>query len=513
MAYIQPEDRFQVQMRSMDEFVGKDNAVRFIDAFVEHLELDKLGFVVSTVKTDGRPAFNPKVFLKLYFYGYLNGLRSSRRLEKEAIRNLEVHWLLAGLVPNYHTIADFRKLNPKALKTTFKLFVLFLKDADLITGEVIAMDGTKIRANNSKKNNYSPKKIERHLAYIEERTNEYLSELDKNDAQEQPEKVKQVQEKIAKLKGNKIKYEVLGAALEASGEPQISTTDADARALLVQGQVVEVSYNMQAAVDQKHNLVVATHTINRNDRNALSGIAMETKANLSLDTFTAILDKGYHNGREIEACQKARITTIVCPPTIVNSNEKGTKPEYLVSKFVYQPETDTYICPAGSTLSTSGTWHKKTRERDSYQFKKYRSKDCKNCPVQALCTAKADGRREIERSQYADAVAKNGLNYQNNKDLYRKRQEINEHIFGTVKRQWGYNHTNLRGLEKVNGEMALIMTVYNMKRAMNILGIEQLLAKLQTWKPDYKKASSIAQKPSILRLYKQPHFICFALAA
>jgi transposase len=241
MAYIQPEDRFQVQMRSMDEFIGKDNDVRFIDAFVEHLELARLGFVVSTVKTDGRPAFNPRMFLKLYFYGYLNGLRSSRKLEKEAIRNLEVHWLLAGLVPNYHTIADFRKLNPKALKSTFKLFVLFLKDADLITGEVIAMDGTKIRANNSKKNNYSPRKIERHLAYIEEKTNEYLSELDKNDAQEQPEKVKQVQEKIAKLKGNKIKYELLGAALEASGEPQISTTDADARALLVQGQVVEVS--------------------------------------------------------------------------------------------------------------------------------------------------------------------------------------------------------------------------------------------------------------------------------
>lgn len=513
MAYLNPQDRFQVQIRSMDEFIGKDNAVRFIDAFVEFLELAKLGFVIPIEKTEGRPAFNPKVFLKLYFYGYLNGLRSSRKLEKEAIRNVELHWLLAGLAPNYHSIADFRKLNPKALKNTFKLFVLFLKDADLITGEVIAMDGTKIRANNSKKNNYSPKKIERHLAYIEEKTNEYLAELDKNDLQEQPEKLLHVQEKIEKLKTNKIKYEVLSKALEASGAPQVSTTDADARALLVQGQVVEVSYNMQAGVDQKHNIVVATHTINRNDRNAMSGIALETKENLQLTTFTAILDKGYHNGREIDSCQKAGITTLVCPPTIVNSNEKGTKPEYMVSKFIYNAELDTYTCPSGSTLSTIGTWHKKTRERDSYHFKKYRTPDCKTCPVQALCTAKSDGRREIERSQYAEAVAINGLNYKNNKDLYRKRQEINEHIFGTIKRQWGYNHTNLRGLAKVNGEMALIMTVYNMKRAINILAVAQLLAKLQTWKPDYKKASAIAQKRCILRRYNQPQFFYFVLAA
>ncbi|MCC3501325.1 MAG: IS1182 family transposase [Microcoleus sp. PH2017_19_SFW_U_A] len=497
----------------MEEFVSKDNPVRFVDAFVEQLELPKLGFVVADIKTEGRPAFNPKVFLKLYLYGYLNGLRSSRKLEKESIRNVEVHWLLGSLTPNYHSIADFRKQNPKALKSTFKLFVLFLKDADLITGEVIAMDGTKVRANNSKKNNYSPKKIERHLVYIEEKTNEYLAELDKNDVQEQPEKIKQVQEKIEKLKANKIKYEVLSAALEVSGEPQISTTDPDARALLVQGQVVEVSYNTQAAVDQKHNLVVATHTINRNDRNAMSGIALEAKSNLDLEQFTAILDKGYHNGREIETCQKAGITTLVAPPTIVNSNEHGTTAEYVVSNFVYTSESDTYVCPAGSILKTSGTWHTKSRERDSYKFKKYRTPDCATCAVKHLCTGRAKGGREIERSQYAEAVAINGLNYKNNKELYRKRQEINEHIFGTIKRQWGYNHTNLRGLAKVNGEMALIMTVYNMKRAMNILGIEKLLEKLKTWKPNYPKATISQQNRPILSLFNEPYFGELAIAA
>jgi transposase len=514
MSYLGVQDRFQIQMRSMEEFIDKENAVRFVDAFVEQLELPKLGFEIAALKTEGRPSFNPKVFLKLYFYGYLNGLRSSRKLEKEVIRNVELHWLLEGLAPNYHSISDFRKINAVALKTTFKLFVLFLKDANLVTGSVVAMDGTKIRANNSKKNNYNPKKIERHLAYIEEKTNEYLAELEQNDLNEKSiEKVKNIQEKIDKLSSNKIKYEQLTKAIEASGEPQVSSTDPDARALLVQGQVVEVSYNMQAAVDQKHNLVVATHTINRNDRNAMSDIALETKENLNLKSFTAILDKGYHNGREIETCQKAGITTLVCPPTIVNSNNKGTTSAYMVDKFEYNATSDTYTCPEGNILSTTGSWHKKSRERDSYQFKKYRTPACKTCSVQKLCTAKADGRREIDRSQYADAVEKNGLHYKANKDIYRKRQEINEHIFGTIKRQWGYNHTNLRGLEKVNGEMALIMTVYNMKRAMNILGIEKLLEKLKRWKPDYKKVTVFSQKRSILRLYNRFYISPIAQAA
>lgn len=513
MAYLTPQDRLQMQMRSMEECISKDNPVRFVDAFVEQLELPKLGFVVAGVKTEGRPAFNPKVFLKLYLYGYLNGLRSSRKLEKEAVRNVEVHWLLGSLMPNYHSIADFRKENPKALKSTFKLFVLFLKEADLITGEVVAIDGTKVRASNSKKNNYNAKKIERHLAYIEEKTNEYLAELDKNDIQEQPERVSQVREKIEKLKSNKIKYEVLGAALTESQEPQVSTTDPDARALLVQGQVVEVSYNLQAAVDQKHNLVVATHTLNRNDRNAMSGIALEAQANLDKQNFTAILDKGYHNGRELETCHKAGIATIVAPPTIVNSNAHGTTAEYVVSNFLYQPESDTYTCPAGSTLKTTGTWHKKTRERDSYEFKKYRTPDCATCAVKHLCTGRANGGREIERSQYAEAVEKNGLNYKNNKELYRKRQEINEHIFGTIKRQWGYNHTNLRGLAKVNGEMALIMTVYNMRRSINILGMEKLLAKLKAWKPDYDKATMPSSKRGILRPFDGSYNFRLQLAA
>lgn len=352
MEYITTSDRTQLEMVSLEELIEADNPVRFVDAFVDKLELGELGFQLKELKSEGRPPFHPKVLLKLYFYGYLNGIRSSRRLEKECRRNIELHWLLGRLVPNYHTIADFRKDNPAALKNTFKLFVLFLRDADLVAGKTVAIDGTKFRAHNSKKNNFNPKKIKRHLDYIEEKTNEYLSQLDSNDAQENPVVVKEVKEKLIRLKQNKLKYEALSAQLEASGEPQISTTDPDARALLVQGQQVEVSYNQQAAVDEKHKLVVGTHTINRNDRNALGDIAIETKENLQVEELTALSDKGYHNGREIDRCQQENITTICATHAIVNSNSFGTTPEYLVNNFDYNAELDYYTCPEGEPLLT-----------------------------------------------------------------------------------------------------------------------------------------------------------------
>ncbi|QBO59619.1 hypothetical protein NBC122_02818 [Chryseobacterium salivictor] len=217
----------------------------------------------------------------------------------------------------------------------------------------------------------------------------------------------------------------------------------------------------------------------------MSRIAIETKKNLGVETFTALVDKGYHNGREITKCKEENIRTIVAYPTLVNSNENGTTKDYLVANFTYNEEADTYQCPQGEMLRTTGKWHKKTRERDSYDFKKYRTPSCKECPVKSLCTSRKDG-REIERSQYAGAVEENNQRYRENGQLYRKRQEINEHIFGTIKRQWGYNHTNLTGLEKVNGEHSLIMLVYNIKRTINILGVPELIAKLKNWKSPYK---------------------------
>jgi transposase len=497
MQHITGISRHQIRFSSLEEAISPDNQVRFIDTFVEYIDLIKLGFSVQTLKKEGRPSYNSQVFLKIYLYGYLNGLRSSRKLENECFRNIEMQWLLEDIRPNYHSISDFRKNNPIALKNLFKLFVSFLKETDLIAGETIAIDGTKSRAHNSKKANFNQKKIDKHLEYIESKTQEYLTALDENDVKESPAKIQNIQQKIDRLKGNKLRYELLEEKLKDSGEPQVSTTDNDARALLVQGQVVEISFNIQAAVDAKHNLVVATHTINRNDRSALSAIAIEAKENLGIDTYTALVDKGYHNGREIEACKQANITTIVAQPEQGKNKERITE-NYLISKFQYDPITDTYTCPQGETLKTTGSWHKKTTDRDSYEFKRYRTPKCRECPVKHLCTSRVAG-RDIDRSQYADAVEENNKRYHENPQLYRKRQEINEHIFGTIKRQWGYNHTNLTGLEKVNGEHSLIMLVYNIKRSINILGVPELIAKLKKWNSPYKAKVLFLLKTSYLK--------------
>ena len=513
MDFIKGNNRDQMMFSTLEMQIEPDNPVRFVDAFVEHLDLHQLDFAVSTLKTEGRPAFESKLFLKIYLYGYLNGIRSSRRLEKESIRNTELHWLCNMLQPNYHSIADFRKENPTALKNVFKLFVLFLKESELIGGTTLAIDGTKVRAHNSKKTNYNPKKIERHLNYIEEKTNEYLTQLDTNDDQEDSIKITGIKEKIERLKKNKLKYESLSLQMESTGEPQVSTTDSDARALLVQGQVVEVCYNIQAAVDDKYKLIVATHTINRNDRNALSAIAMEAKNNLNEEKFQILVDKGYHNGREIQKCTDENIVTIVAQQEIVNSNEHGTTPDYLVTHFLYNTEEDTYTCPQGQTLHTTGTLHTKSSRKSLYRFKKYRTPKCKMCPVKHLCTGRADGRREIDRSEFADAVEANSKRYKENKELYRKRQEINEHIFGTIKRKWGYNHTNLKGLQKVNGEMALIMTVYNIRRCITILGIPELLNRIKNWNPDYRRILFSFFKTASLKSFRAIQIFNYKLAA
>lgn len=351
MPIINGLDRHQLTFSSLEATIATDNDVRFIDAFVDKLDLQQLGvrsLTSSDKKKEGRSSFSDSLFLKLYLYAYLNGIRSSRKLEREAIRNIELQWLLQGLHPNYHSIADFRKINAKALQNLFKLFVSFLKDAGLVGGKVIAVDGTKIRGNNSKKNNYNPKKIQRHLDYIAQKSKALLEEFEQTDAcEDEAISLGDVQEKLARLQQHKIKYEVLQDQLAQSQEPQVSTTDPDARALLVRGVVVEVGYNVQAAVDQEHKLVVATHTINRNDKNALYAISKEAKDNIEAKELTVLADKGYHTGKELQACQEAAIDTIVARQELVNSNAKGTQPDYMVQHFVYDEASDTYTCPAG----------------------------------------------------------------------------------------------------------------------------------------------------------------------
>ena len=516
MHFIEGTNREQLQFSCLNDHISSDNPVRLIDAFVDQIDLYQIGITTTILKAEGRPPYHPSLLLKLYLYGYLNRIRSSRKLEAECYRNIEVRWLAQELTPNYHSIADFRKEHAKALKALFKLFVLFLKEQKLLGGKLIATDSSKFRAQNSKKNNYNQKKIDRSLAYIDAKTEAYLQTLEEMDHCEAAEetlviKKEKIQKELQKLKERKLKYDHLQEQLNHTEETQISTTDADSRALPLQGNVVAVSYNVQSAVDAKHNLAVVCETTNENDGSALAPMAMAAKEVLGSDSLTTLNDKGYHNGAAIHQCEQNRITTLVAYKEPNNSSEM-MHPDYYTQQFVYDKESDTYRCTQGQVLTTTGKWHDKKRENAgvSYRFKKYRTPHCNECPVKHLCTGRAKGGREIERSEYQDAVDRNNQRVDAQKELYLRRQAIVEHPFGTIKRSWGYSYTLLKGLNKVGGEMALIFLVYNIRRSITILGVKELIARVKTWKPDYKKAlhpfKAVLIRP-ILGPIEPPHFL------
>jgi transposase len=498
MKFIQGSNRDQIQMMCLNDYISTDNAVRFIEAFVQKIELDKIGIIQhptpkqqhAKYNLGGAPQYHPSLFLKLYLYGYLNKIRSSRKLELECTRNLELRWLMQEIVPNYHSIADFRKNNPTALKALFKLFVQFMCDANLIGKTTIALDGSKFRAVNSKKNNYNQKKIDKHQQFIEDKTNAYLQQLDELDKQENKTDVDSLQrekinEGLQKLAERKLKYDTLQAQLDASDEKQISTTDADSRALIINKNIVEVAYNNQCVVDDKHNLIIHTQATRANDAQALSHHTQAAMQNIEATTIAVLADKGYHNGKQLHQCHAVGIETIVAQKE--QPSVKHLDDIFLISNFIYNQSNNTYTCPAWQTLSTKGSWHNKKREtgETSYRFQKYTTTACTTCSLKNKCTKRKN--RELERSEYQDAVDKNNNTQNQNMEKYKRRQAIVEHPFGTIKRQWGYTYTLLKSLHKVNGEMNLIMLCYNIKRTINILGQATLLNNLKNWTPDYSK--------------------------
>jgi transposase len=493
MQYITGVNRHQTTFTTLEQQVAATNPVRLIDAFVEKLDTVQLGFGKTEHKTEGRPPFAPQVLLKLYLYGYLNKIRSSRKLERECIRNIELQWLLQNLSPNYHTIADFRKLHAKPLQNMFKLYVQFLSEAGLLGKTTIAIDGSKFKAVNSKKNNYNQKKIEKHRAFIEEKTTKYLQELDELDKEESNSdelniKKEKIAEGLKKLKERTIKYDTLQQQLDATDDKQISTTDADSRSIIIVKSIVEVAYNTQNAVDDKHNLIVHTQATNTNDGKALYKAATQAKQNVEVpkeEAITILADKGYHTGAELQQCQLENIITHVAykeQPSV-----KHIEKEFLSESFEYNKTMDSYTCPAGATLTSLGTWHNKKGEahETSYRFKTYRTDACKTCALKHQCTKLP--KRIIHRSEYQDAVDINDNNIKQNPQYYKRRQAIVEHPFGTIKRHWGYTHTLVKGIEKVNGEMNLIMFCYNFMRTKNILGFDKMLQAINNWQPDYGK--------------------------
>jgi transposase len=511
MQFIQGSNRNQTYFATMEDQVTADNAVRLMDAFVDKLDLQQLGFSNTIHKSEGRPPYAPAVLLKLYLYGYLNKIRSSRKLEKECSRNIELQWLLQNLQPNYHTIADFRKLHGVPLQSMFRLYVQFLSDAGLLGKTTIAVDGSKFKAVNSKKNNYNQKKIDKHRQFIEDKTTKYLEELDELDKQEDTIASDELQIKkgkiaqgLTKLKERSIKYDILQQQLNNTDDKQISTTDPDSRSIIIVKNIVEVAYNTQNAVDDKHNLIVHTQATNTNDGKALHKAATQAKTNLQLqkeDALMVLADKGYHTGAELQQCQGDNMITHVA-----YKEQPGVKHianEFLAESFSYDKAADSYTCPAGAVLTSLGTWHNKKGEagETSYRFKTYRTDACKTCALKDQCTKLP--KRIIQRSEYQDAVDINDNNIKQNPHYYKRRQAICEHPFGSIKRHWGYTHTLLKGLQKVNGEMNLIMFCYNFMRTKNILGFEKMLQQIKNWQPNYDKVVCIIKKTIIKTIYRQ----------
>ena len=473
MHFIQGSNRSQTQLfpLSLEEAIAEDNEVRIIDLFVASLDLKKFDFTIKQT-SEGRPAYHPTDLLKLFIYGYLNRIRSSRALEKECRRNIELMWLLKKLVPDHNTISNFRKDNSKAIKQVFRHTVSLAKNFDLIGGILVAGDSTKLRAENSKKNNYNPKKIERHLAYIEEKLEAYTTALSEADQDNQAI----ILAEIKKHQSRKAGYQALQKQLSESGEVQISTSDPDSRQLITRNNITEVAYNVQTTVDAKHCILLDYQVTNQNDSKAMGDMLVRATEILGTGSFTALYDKGYHTGSELKAAKELGIHLMVAIPAVASH---APDVRYNVSNFIYNTLKDTFTCPQNQVLVTNGNWYVKHREKYPTRAKHYKTHACSTCPAQAACTRNPNGRL-IERSEYAPYVEWNKENIEAHPLIYKRRQAIVEHPYGTIKRQWGFYHIlTKKGMKRASADAGLIFIAYNLRRIINIMGKSALKTYLE----------------------------------
>lgn len=462
MRYITGSVRTQAVLfpQSLDEIIEADNEIRLIDLFVESLDLVTFQFHLKCSE-EGRPAYHPKDLLKLYVYGYLNSIRSSRVLEKECKRNVEVMWLLHLLVPDHNTISNFRRDNEKAIRKVFRHTVSMAKNFELIGGKLIAGDSTKLRAQNSKKNNFNEDKITQHLAYIEQRLNEYNQALERADGEQDK---KAIAEHIEKQMDRKDKYNGLREQLQQSGEPQISTSDPDSRQLMIRNRVTEVAYSVQTTVDEKYKITLDYKVTNHNDSKAMGGMLRRTKVILGHTDFTALYDKGYHTGSELKKGVEMGVELMVAIPGVASF---APDERYNVEHFSYDKQADTYTCPEGNVLHTNGNWYVKSDH--GYVVKHYKTAACPTCPAFALCTKNKKGRL-IERSEHQPFVEQNKRNIERSPATYKKRQAIIEHTYGTIKRQWGFSYIcTKKGIKRASADVGLMFTALNLRRLMNIV--------------------------------------------
>jgi transposase len=477
MNYIAGSDRGETLLlpEALDDYITPENPVRFIDAFVAQLDLSKAGFSNAQLNETGRPPYDPGDLLRLYLYGYLNRVRSSRGLEREGARNLELIWLLRKLRPDFKTVADFRRDNGQAIKAVCREFILLCRKLELFGGELVAIDSTKIKAQNSKGRNYSAEKLKAVLAEIEKKVSAYLEELDRSDAQEEASRADseqrlsaaELKEKIAQLKERKKELESLAQDLEKSGGRQVSLTDPDSRAMSM-GRGSTVGYNVQTAVDAKHSLIVATQVTNTtSDLGALGSMAIKAQENLEAKSLSVVADKGYYNGKEVLACDAIGVTAYVTKPLTSANTARGL---YGKEKFKYDAKKNCYFCPAGQKL----TYRFATNEKGRAIYY-YRASGCKSCLLKAKCTRNKEN-RTITRLVSEEVQERMAERVAANPQIMRRRKAIIEHCFGTIKRSLGYDYFLCRGLCNVATEINLTMLAYNLKRVCNLVGVKNLIA-------------------------------------
>jgi transposase len=473
MRYVEGYDREQQLLlpESIEEYIAADNPVRFIEAYIEGLDMAKLGFRYAVTDATGRKPYDPADLLKLYVYGYLNKTRSSRQLEKATYRNLELIWLLRKLHPDHKTIADFRKDNTKALKQVCREFTLLCHKLKLFGGELIAIDGSKFGAVNHSSRSFTKKKLAALLKEIDGKIAAYLAGLDQQDKVETKipgVTANSLQEKITELKAHKAEVEKLQAELEASGETQISLTDSDSRLMQTAAFGTDVCYNVQIVTDAKHKLIV-THDVtnDHNDRNQLSRMAAQAKEILDVETIEATADTGYFKKEEIKQCQDQNITCYVPIPEASSNKKRGLFTE---QEFRYDAAQDCYHCPAQQVLTYRGP-----ADQDGRDAGVYEGVACKACALRSRCTESKRNNRRIYRWVHATVLEELRQRLALHPDKVKKRGHLVEHPFGTLKHAMDHGYFLMRGFEKTAAEMSLSVLVYNLKRVLNILGVKELL--------------------------------------
>src|SRR3954464_362616 len=475
MTHIPGHDRSQLLLlpEAVDDYVAADNPVRFIEAFVDGLDLGALGFIGTVPKVTGRPGYAPADLLKLYIYGYLNRTRSSRRLEAETHRNIEVIWLLRHLKPDFKTIADFRRINHKAFRPVFRQFVLLCKQLDLFGRELLAVDGTRIKAVSNKGRNFTRASLAEFIKLADKKLDDYLQRLDHSDATEQTAggaRVANLAEKIAAVRGRRERCQEMLAELDRTGESQISLTDPDSRAMAAHTRV-GVGYNAQIAVDTKHKLIVEQQVTNQVvDMCLLTETATAAKEVLGVEQIAAVADRGYLKIEDIEACETAGIDPYVPRPQRGPSVREGL---FRKDEFRYDPASDSYLCPAGQVLQTYSSSLLRGLKKINYANKAA----CPDCPIRSQCTRNSF--RMVSRLENEAVLDRMDARMTQHPDILQQRREIVEHPFGSIKQWMNQGAFLMRRLRKVRAEFSLTALAYNLRRVLNIVEFPTLMAALR----------------------------------